>query len=70
MAKIRDKELSQLWGASIYCPLHGKFETSLLSHLVCPVCDINGEYSHLLRRSRTKKRNREHKEYDDNGSLE
>ena len=70
MAKIRDKELSQLRGASVYCPLHGRFKVPVLPSISSPRCEFEGRYSDLLRRSVRKKRCWKHKVNDRFRGLE
>jgi len=70
MAKIRDKEVAQLRGASVYCPQHGRFKISMLPPFSCPGCESDRRHSDLLRRSVREKRRWKHKQHDDSRSME
>jgi hypothetical protein len=68
--KIRSKEISQLRGASVYCPQHGKFKIPVLSPISCPGCDGERGHCDMLRRSAKAKLRRQHKRHDDFRGVE
>lgn len=56
--------------AKVYCPVHGHSEVSMLSPIVCPSCEREGQYSDMLRRPTRKERRRERAEYERSLRLE